>query len=286
MVSSTPPHPHTQITEAERSSDQIPPYLRSVASAPVTEKYSILGIEVSSLRFDAMVRLLVEAPQLKQRLRVHFAAMHTLVNAAEDPVLGGALNQAEVVLPDGMPIVWLGRFQGKQVERCCGPDAMLALMDQTREQASGHFFYGSEPAVVEKLVASLTEKYPGLLVAGVHSPPFRPLTEEEIAATAEMINASGADYVWVGLGSPKQDTWLEKFRPLLDAPVLLAVGAAFDFHSGRKKRAPKWAQRSGCEWLFRLASEPRRLAWRYLATSLRFSQLLVSYKMRRTAVRI
>lgn len=285
MVSSTPPGSETEAPETDQSLGQIPDYLRSASSAFAAQKYSILGIGVSSIRFDDTLQLLLDAPRQGWRLRVHFAAMHTLVNAADDPALVESLNQAEVVLPDGMPIVWLGRLQGKQVERCCGPDTMLALMDSSREHEFSHFFYGGESAVVEELAASLAEKYPGLKVAGIYSPPFRPLSRDEIEATAQMINDSGADYVWVGLGSPKQDTWLAEFRPLLEAPVLLAVGAAFDFHSGRKKRAPRWAQRSGCEWLFRLAAEPRRLAWRYLATSLRFGQLLIGDRLRQRAVR-
>ena len=285
MVSSLPPVPDTAIQETDHSIDQIPSYLRSTSSGSATEKFSILGIGVSSLRFDEALKFLLDAPRLGRRLRVHFAAMHTLVNAAEDPILAEDLNQAEAVLADGMPIVWLGRLQGCQVERCCGPDTMLALIDRSREQGSSHFFYGGEPAVVEDLAASLAEKLPGLKVAGVYSPPFRPLKADEIATTAQMINDSGADYIWVGLGSPKQDAWLASFRPLLRAPVLLAVGAAFDFHSGRKMRAPRWAQRSGCEWLFRLAAEPQRLAWRYAATSLRFGQLLVSQRLRRLAAR-
>jgi N-acetylglucosaminyldiphosphoundecaprenol N-acetyl-beta-D-mannosaminyltransferase len=139
-----------------------------------------------------------------------------------------------------------------------------------------HFFYGGRPDTVEQLAESLQERFPGLNVAGIYSPPFRPLTLEESEDVAQRINDSGADFVWVGLGSPKQDHWLATFRPLLKAPVLLAVGAAFDFHNGRIKRAPRWAQRSGVEWLFRLASEPRRLFWRYTVTGLHFGRLLVS----------
>jgi N-acetylglucosaminyldiphosphoundecaprenol N-acetyl-beta-D-mannosaminyltransferase len=174
-----------------------------------------------------------------------------------------------------MPMVWLGRRQGKQVERFCGPDVMPAILDRSRRMGFSHFFYGGKPGSVELLAESLQERFPGLNVAGIYSPPFRPLTLEESAEVAKMINDSGADFVWVGLGSPKQDHWLASFRPLLKAPVLLAVGAAFDFHNGKIKRAPKWAQRSGVEWLFRLGSEPRRLFWRYTVTGLRFGQLLV-----------
>jgi N-acetylglucosaminyldiphosphoundecaprenol N-acetyl-beta-D-mannosaminyltransferase len=153
---------------------------------------------------------------------------------------------------------------------------MPALLDQSRAQGYRHFFYGGSPEMVEELASQMTQRFPGLEIAGVYSPPFRSLTIEEIETTAEMINAADPDYVWVGLGSPKQDHWLATFRPLLHAPVLLAVGAAFDFHAGRIKRAPRWAQRWGLEWLFRLAAEPRRLAWRYVMGGLRFGRLVIA----------
>jgi N-acetylglucosaminyldiphosphoundecaprenol N-acetyl-beta-D-mannosaminyltransferase len=201
--------------------------------------------------------------------------MHTFVEAPKDEELRDLLNDAELIAPDGMPMVWLGRRQGKQVERFCGPDVMPAILDRSRRMGFSHFFYGGKPENVEKMVESLQERFPGLNVAGIYSPPFRPLTLEESQGVVEMINASGADFVWVGLGSPKQDKWLANYRPLLNAPVMLAVGAAFDFENGTIKRAPRWAQRTGVEWLFRLAAEPRRLFWRYSVAGLRFGQLLV-----------
>jgi N-acetylglucosaminyldiphosphoundecaprenol N-acetyl-beta-D-mannosaminyltransferase len=124
-------------------------------------------------------------------------------------------------------------------------------------------------------------RFPGLKVAGVYSPPFRQLSAAEEAGVVRVINKARPDFVWVGLGSPKQDRWLAVFRSRLDAPVMLAVGAAFDFHAGRLKRAPGWAQRHGLEWLFRLVSEPRRLAWRYASMSFRFAQLLIADRFRR-----
>lgn len=240
------------------------------------EKYAVAGVDVSAMKFEEGVQHLLSAPINQQRLRVHFAAMHTLVEASKDSELRSLLNDAEVVAPDGMPMVWLGRRKGFPVERFCGPDVMPAILDRGRWLGHSHFFYGGRPETVELLASRLQEQYPGLNVAGIYAPPFRPLTLEESEEVATMINDSGADYVWVGLGSPKQDHWLATFRPLLRASVLLAVGAAFDFQNGRVKRAPKWAQRTGVEWLFRLASEPRRLGWRYTVTGMKFGRLLLN----------
>jgi N-acetylglucosaminyldiphosphoundecaprenol N-acetyl-beta-D-mannosaminyltransferase len=240
------------------------------------DTYSVGGVNVSATRFEEGISMLLAAPVQHRQMRVHFAAMHTFVEASRDEELRELLNDAELIAPDGMPMVWLGRRQGKKVERFCGPDVMPAVLDRSRRMGFSHFFYGGTPDSVEDLVANLQEQFPGLNIAGVYSPPFRPLTLDETEAVVSQINASGADFVWVGLGSPKQDHWLASFRPLLKASVILAVGAAFDFQNGKIKRAPRWAQRSGAEWLFRLAAEPRRLFWRYAVGGMQFGQLLMA----------
>jgi N-acetylglucosaminyldiphosphoundecaprenol N-acetyl-beta-D-mannosaminyltransferase len=248
------------------------------------ETYDVAGVNVHAVRFEEGMSMLLAAPVRKKRIRVHFAAMHTFVAASRDEELRQTLNEADVIAPDGMPMVWLGRRQGKQVERFCGLDVMPAVLDRSRRLGFSHYFYGGRPEMVEALAASLQEQYPGLNVAGIYAPPFRPLTPGEQGEVVDMINKSGADYVWVGLGSPKQDHWLASFRPYLTASVLLAVGAAFDVQNGSVKRAPRWAQRSGLEWFFRLLSEPRRLFWRYTVTNLRFAGLLLSRSPRRAEV--
>lgn len=240
------------------------------------EVFDTLGLPLSLLGFERTLARLLEAPVKGERLRVHFCALHTLVEAAKDEGLRTALSEGDILTPDGAPLVWLGRLNGHQVERVCGPDMMLALLERTQERGDRHFFYGSSDHVLADLVARLSVRFPALGIAGAFSPPYRPLTPSEVEDAAEMINASGADYVWVGLGSPKQDQWLADFRPRLKAAVLLGVGAAFDFHSGRVKRAPRWAQRAGVEWLFRIAAEPRRLTGRYLSAGLQFGALLIA----------
>jgi N-acetylglucosaminyldiphosphoundecaprenol N-acetyl-beta-D-mannosaminyltransferase len=153
---------------------------------------------------------------------------------------------------------------------------MLALCERSVGRGYRHFFYGGAEGVPERLAASLQQRFPGLLVVGTYSPPFRPLTSEEDVQVVQMINEAAPDVVWVGLGSPKQDQWMAAHVGQLAAPVLIGVGAAFDFHAGRKKQAPLWMQRSGLEWLFRLLTEPRRLWRRYLISNPKFVFLVLA----------
>jgi N-acetylglucosaminyldiphosphoundecaprenol N-acetyl-beta-D-mannosaminyltransferase len=188
---------------------------------------------------------------------------------------------ADVVEPDGMPLVLLARRRGIKAQRVCGPDFMPALVERGVPLGRTHFFFGGAPGVPEELARRLGEAYPGLKVVGTMSPPFRePTAEEEEELVAE-INAAKPDYVWVGLGAPKQDLWVASHRERLEASALLAVGAAFDFHSGRRRRAPHWMQRTGTEWLFRLLMEPRRLASRYTVVNARFLWLVLKEGLRR-----
>jgi N-acetylglucosaminyldiphosphoundecaprenol N-acetyl-beta-D-mannosaminyltransferase len=240
--------------------------------------YHLLGLPVSTLSFAETLRRLLEAPGHGEKLRVHFCALHTVVQASKDEAFRDLLAGADILAPDGTPLVWLGRSQGLQLERVCGPDTMLAVL---RRAQGGHFFYGSTPDVLADLTRAVQSRIEGVRVVGAYSPPFRPLTEAEVSSIAATINAARPDYVWVGLGSPKQDRWLAGFRPLLDAPVLLAVGAAFDMLSGRVQRAPVWAQRHGLEWAFRIKSEPRRLAGRYLSGGLQLAGRLAADRARR-----
>jgi N-acetylglucosaminyldiphosphoundecaprenol N-acetyl-beta-D-mannosaminyltransferase len=242
------------------------------ASAPAS--FELLGIRINAAPFSHVLDRVLRAPDAGERLALHFATAHTLVEAHDDPLLRDALSEG-LVQPDGMPLVWLGRAVASRVERVCGPDFMPALIEEGIRYGRTHFFYGGAPGVPEALAARLTARYPGLQVVGAVSPPFRPLTGAEADAVAAEINAAQPDYVWVGLGTPKQDLWVAAFRSRLDAPALLAVGAAFDFHAGRRRRAPRWMQRSGTEWIYRLATEPRRLAGRYTRANARFLRLLI-----------
>lgn len=242
----------------------------AAVNGEVVQKFPLLGIGVSATTFERTLQELLDAPDGGERKRVHFCTTHTLVESRSNPELRAELLDAEIIAPDGMPLVWAGRLSGVEIERFCGPDVMLALIDRSREYGRRHFFYGGDEGVPEQLAAALSKRYPGLEVAGSYSPPFRALTVEEDEAIVEQINASNADYIWVGLGTPKQDLWIAEHWERLNASVLLAVGAAFDFHTDRVKRAPAWMQRIGMEWLFRLLSEPRRLGKRYAIANVKF----------------
>jgi N-acetylglucosaminyldiphosphoundecaprenol N-acetyl-beta-D-mannosaminyltransferase len=240
----------------------------------------LLGVRVNVAPFDDAVEIVLNAPDTGARLALHFANAHSMVEANRNPQLCSAMN-ADVVEPDGMPLVLLARRRGIKAQRVCGPDFMPALVERGVPLGRTHFFFGGAPGVPEELARRLSEAYPGLKVAGTMSPPFRePTAEEEEELVAE-INAAKPDYVWVGLGAPKQDLWVASHRERLEASALLAVGAAFDFHSGRRRRAPHWMQRTGTEWLFRLLMEPRRLASRYTVVNARFLWLVLKEGLRR-----
>ncbi len=232
------------------------------------------GTAISAIDLDGTVRCLLDAAGDGTRLAVHFCTTHTVVLATEDPALRTALERAGLNVPDGVPLVWVGRLRGATIGRVCGLDLMPALVDAGRATGARHYLYGGAPGTPEMLAARLQERFPGADIVGIESPPFRQLTELERAETIARINGTRPDFVWVGLGTPKQDLWLDSYRDQLDAAGLLAVGAAFEIVSGARRRAPLWMQRVGLEWLFRLLLEPRRLFRRYAIANVRFVWLV------------
>jgi len=241
--------------------------------------FRLLGVRINAAPFAEVLDKVLKAPRNGERLSLHFATAHMLVMAQESEQLREALSEG-LVQPDGMPLVWLGRRAGLPVERVCGPDLLPAVIREGIDEGRSHFFYGGAPGVPETLAARMSARFPGMRVAGTLSPPFRALSRSEEDSVVARINAAEPDYVWVGLGTPKQDLWVAANRPRLNASVLLAVGAAFDFHAGRRRRAPQWMQRSGTEWIYRLGTEPRRLAGRYTATNARFVRLVAEERLR------
>ena len=213
----------------------------------------------------------------RQRHYVCVTGVHGVMESQRDRKLLQTHAGAGLVTPDGMPLLWIGRLRGfKHMERVYGPDLMLRLCERSVPSGHRHYLYGGGEGVADRLSEKLRERFPGIHIVGTASPPFRTLTAEEDHEVVRRINAARPDIVWVGLSTPKQERWMEAHRDRLEAAVLIGVGAAFDFHSGSKRQAPRWIQRSGLEWLFRLAHEPRRLWRRYLVNNTGFVFLLLA----------
>ncbi len=232
---------------------------------------NVLGVRVDALNLDTATGAIAAAVEGRRHGYVCVTGVHGVMESQRDPRCRAIHNAASLVTPDGMPLAWLLKFAGhREAGRVYGPDLMLSVFAHGEGQGYRHFLYGASESTLALLRANLLRRFPGAQIVGSHAPPFRPLTDAETASVAAAINASGADIVWVGLSTPKQETWMASSRPLLDAPVLIGVGAAFDFHAGLKPQAPAILQRAGMEWLFRLACEPRRLWRRYLTNNPRF----------------
>jgi N-acetylglucosaminyldiphosphoundecaprenol N-acetyl-beta-D-mannosaminyltransferase len=236
-----------------------------MANASALERVNILGVGVSAINMAIALATIDGWIERRRRQYVCITGVHGVMESQRDPELRRIHNAAGMATPDGMPLVWMLWASGhRSAERVYGADLMLAVLERSRERGYRHFIYGSSEATLARLRANLHVRFPGLRIVGSYSPPFRPLTASEDAAVVEMINAARPDIVWVGLSTPKQERWMAEHRARLEAPVLVGVGAALDFHAGVVRQAPRFMQRSGVEWLFRLAMEPRRLWRRYL----------------------
>ena len=216
--------------------------------------------------------------------------VHGIITAQHSESMMRALDGAWLNFPDGAPVAWLMRRHGAgAARRVAGPDLMPMVIEAGQEAGLRHFLFGSSPDVLERLEGRLLDRFPGAIIAGSISPPFRELTDAENRRFAAQIVASGADIVWVGLGLPKQDEWLHRSAALFAPAVGLGVGAAFDFLAGTKPRAPGWVQGAGLEWAHRLLKEPRRLAGRYATTNTEFlarAGVAVTSEYGRTARRL
>jgi N-acetylglucosaminyldiphosphoundecaprenol N-acetyl-beta-D-mannosaminyltransferase len=231
----------------------------------VTGRFNVLGVGVSPINMSMALDQLGGWIKQGDRQYVSVCNVHSVMEAQRDPRLRKIVNAAGMTTPDGMPLVWLARLAGlRQVSRVYGPDLMLAELQSSLTTGHRHYFYGGRPGVADQLAAAMRARLPGLRIAGTFTPPMGSAEQLCNQEAASVINAAGADIVWVGVSSPKQEFWMACMRPLLQSPVLIGVGAAFDFHSGTVAQAPRWMQRAGLEWLFRLLTDPRRLWRRYL----------------------
>lgn len=245
-----------------------------------TSKINILGVGISAINQDFALQQIDTWIENGDRQYVSVCNVHTIMECQEDLSVRRAVNGAGMATPDGMPLVWLADWESDQlVERVYGPDLMLAICERSLERDYKHFFLGGADGVPELLAAELKDRFPGLRVAGCFSPPFRNLTVKEESSLIDMINQASPDLIWIGLGTPKQDLWMAKHRPKLNASIIIAVGAAFDFHTKRVPQAPAWMQRSGLEWLYRLGQEPGRLWYRYLVYNPLFVLKVIGQKL-------
>ena len=257
---------------------QSPAMKRAEPAAPKkTPSYRVLGVRVDAVQIPDVVSRMEEWIARRDACRyVAVTDMHSLMQAQHAASFKKILADADLVVPDGFPLVWLGRRKGFALRRrVYGPELMERFCEATAGNGYRHFFYGGAPGVAEELAARLTARYPALQIAGVFCPPFRSLTQEEDDEAVSLINRARADIVWVGLGAPKQERWMAEHQSRLDAPVLVGVGAAFDFHTERVAQAPPWMREHGLEWLFRLVREPGRLWRRYLIYGTEFVALVL-----------
>ncbi|HKG40086.1 MAG TPA: WecB/TagA/CpsF family glycosyltransferase [Conexibacter sp.] len=242
------------------------------AVLPPVQQAPVLGVPLAVTDYARTLDWIDAAVQLGAREYLCVAAVHTVMESRDDDALREAVDGAAFTVPDGQPLAWALRKLGHDIDaRVYGPELMDRACARAAVSGQRHYLYGGrDDKALAQLAANLLDRHPGLQFAGGFSPPFRELADAELDEIAARINAARPDVVWVGIGVPKQEKWMAGMRDRLDAPVLVGVGAAFDFHAGLVPQAPAWMQRRGLEWLFRLLQEPRRLFRRYARHNPRF----------------
>lgn len=247
------------------------------SSAVAPAQFRILGIPVSVIDLTRAANLVdLWSAACKPRM-IFVREVPSLMNAVDEPRLAELHEQADLVVPDGTPLVWVGRLRGlgSSIGRVAGSDLVDAVCATVEATGRRFFFYGGRPGVAEEMARRLKARFPNIVIAGVYSPPMRNIgpdfTIDDVGRTEiDLIRAAAPDIIWVGLSSPKQEYWMAQASSLLGRGVLVGVGAAFDFHAGVKRRAPHWMRDNGLEWLHRLLSEPQRLWRRYFIHAPRF----------------
>jgi N-acetylglucosaminyldiphosphoundecaprenol N-acetyl-beta-D-mannosaminyltransferase len=252
-------------TETMRTAPRTGPDGAPEPAVPAVPAQEVLGVPLALTDYERTLDWIDTVVGSRARGYICVAAVHTVMASQEDPALREAVLRSDLVVPDGQPLVWAMNALGHHLPtRVYGPELMQRACE--RAAAAGHSIYlygGRNQGALVQLALNLRRAHPGLKIVGGQSPPYRDLSPEEEDAVAEEINRTGADVVWVGIGVPKQEKWMARMRERLDTPVLVGVGAAFDFHAGLVPQAPDWMQHMGLEWAYRLAHEPRRLWKRY-----------------------
>lgn len=249
-------------------------------------KVDVLGVEISATTYEEATEVIIEAAQQRSGGAVTCHPVHGLMEAKRDPELARHLSEFNMITPDGQPVRWaMNLLHDTQLrERVYGPELMIRLCREAALKGISVYLYGSTPKVIGRLTDVLRGRFPSMHIVGVESPPFRELTAQEDEAMVDRINSSGAGLCFIGLGSPKQDRFAVAHMNRISA-VQVCVGAAFDFHAGTLRMAPRWMQRNGLEWLFRLGVEPRRLWKRYLVSNSTFAAELMLHYLRNEVTR-
>ncbi len=231
---------------------------------------NIMGVDIAAINMEWLLRYLEKNINGLRGDYICVANVHTTVTAYEDEKYMTVQNGGIMAIPDGGPLSVIGRKRGyTEMQRIAGPSLMGEIFQKSVEKGYRHYFYGSTKEVLDLLRQNLEKEYPGIEIVGMYSPPFRPLTEAENEEIVNQINVTEADYIWVGLGAPKQENWMAEHQGKING-LMVGVGAGFDYFAGKIKRAPEWMQKRSMEWLYRLWQDPKRLFRRYLHTNLKF----------------
>jgi N-acetylglucosaminyldiphosphoundecaprenol N-acetyl-beta-D-mannosaminyltransferase len=240
----------------------MPNQLQTISSPPL--RCNVLGVSVSAINMTDAVRCCDDHIQQGQRGYVCVTGVHGVMEAQTDQAFRKILNTSFLTTPDGMPTVWVGRWQGHdEMARVYGPDFMLQMCELSVKRGYRHFLYGGDPGVAELLAENLVQRFPGLQIAGTYTPPYRPLNQIEEQELLEKIHATKPHILWVGLSTPKQERFMAQYIEKLPVNLCVGVGAAFNINSGRIADAPQWIKDTGLQWLHRMVQEPRRLVKRY-----------------------
>jgi len=230
-----------------------------------TNTLNILGVRVHPVNIPAVLSEIQHLINTRRKGYITVTGVHGIMESQYNSHIKTAHNQSFLTVPDGMPLVYIGRMTGyASMRRCYGPDLMLAILEESVKMGYTHFFYGGKDGVAESLKKTMEVRFPGIRIVGTYTPPFRPLNEVEKKDLQERIIRLKPNIIWVGLSTPKQELFMYEYLPILETNLMVGVGAAFDFHTGQIKSAPSWMQKLALEWFYRLLQEPRRLWKRYL----------------------
>jgi N-acetylglucosaminyldiphosphoundecaprenol N-acetyl-beta-D-mannosaminyltransferase len=235
------------------------------------ERANVLGVGVHATNLRAAADLIESAVAKDRKGYVCVTGVHGVMEAQRNVQFKGILDRAMLVVPDGVPTVWIGRWEGHDnMGRVFGPDLMMEVCERSMVSGHTHFLYGGKPGIAEELRETLTKRFPGIRILGTHTPPFRPLSAAEKAQLQREVCKLTPDIIWIGLSTPKQEQFMAENLNSLECKIMVGVGAAFDIHTGRVKDAPDWVKVAGLQWFHRLCQEPSRLWKRYLVNNVGF----------------